>query len=159
MIEKYQIAARLRSRRLIDLIVVSSYFSIVKSMLFVSTLVSIEKLLESDALHPSDLSDPYSQIRDLVYSFIIFSSTNNIHVRSSLSLKSLILFHLTPTLTFLPLLSQKSDDRIGSLFAEERLKPTSVWDQYFLPIERFMRINIPPYIAEYERVFSPTSRK
>lgn len=77
MMEKYQIAARLRNRRLIDLIVVSSNFSIVKSMLFVSALACIEKLLESNTLHPSDLADPYSQIRDLVYNFTILSSTNN----------------------------------------------------------------------------------
>ena len=81
MMEKYQIAARLRNRRLFDLIVVLSNFSIVKSMLFVSALASVEKLLELDALHPSDLSDPYS--RTHIYNFITLSSTNNLHVRSS----------------------------------------------------------------------------
>ena len=48
-------------------------------------------------------------------------------------------------------------DAIGSLFAEERLKPVSVWNEYFLPIEEnLLHVRGGRHHELYTRVFSPS---
>lgn len=49
-------------------------------------------------------------------------------------------------------------NKIVSLFAEDRLKPSSLWNEYFLRIENNMMFTVlDGFAEEYQRVFAPSS--
>ena len=71
--QRDQITARLRNRQLMGLIVTATNFPF-RTMVCEFSLYSVQKLLECDALLPSDLQDPHRQLFDLVHIMIAFAA-------------------------------------------------------------------------------------